>query len=63
MPAALCGQGIHLTIRVCIRGGDIDEDSKLSKEMLGKALQNMGKNLSDQEVNGRCCASTPCCGP
>jgi len=33
------------------RGGEIDENSKLSKEMLGKGLENMGKTLSDQELN------------
>jgi hypothetical protein len=34
---------------VVSRGGEIDENSKLSKEMLGNALSNMGKTLSDQE--------------
>ena len=33
------------------KGGEIDENSKLSKEMLGAALTNMGKTLSDQELN------------
>ena len=33
------------------KGGEIDENSKLSKEMLGGALKNMGKTLSDQELN------------
>ena len=48
-----------LTPAVVSRGGEIDENSKLSKEMLGKALSNMGKTLSDQEVALRPARRTP----
>jgi len=49
-----------LTPAVVSRGGEIDENSKLSKEMLGKALSNMGKTLSDQEVAASCASHALC---
>lgn len=37
---------------------EFDENSRLDQAMLGKALSNMGKQLSEQEVCLCCCFLT-----